>query len=92
MNISVRPVVLLNTLIYVHQVDHRLAIEKLILDIDGKLSYTMIKGASTSDNIQYEVLQRMNEISEDHKLKHKWISRWQLSNPRSNNMIRSRKF
>ena len=61
------------------RMEHRLAIEKLILDIDGRLAYTMIKGASTSDSIQHEVLQRMNEISEDHKLEDRWISRWQLS-------------
>lgn len=39
----------------------------------------MIKAISTNDSIQHEVLQRMNEISEDHELKDRWISRWQLS-------------
>ena len=60
------------------RIEHRLAIEKLILDIDSRLASTMIKGASTSDSIQHEVVQRLNEASENHGLDHRWISKWQM--------------
>ena len=60
------------------RMEHRLAIEKLILDIDSRLASTMIKGASTSDSIEREVIQRLNEISDKHKLEVRWISKWQM--------------
>ena len=61
---------LLETLEECHELKQRLAIERLILDIDNKMSYTMIKVVSNNDSIEHEVLQGMNEISED-KLEHR---------------------
>lgn len=60
--------------------EEKLAIERLILDIDARQSQIMIKALTTEDAIREEVLTTLNTIAEEKKQKERWVSRWQLIN------------
>lgn len=71
-----------------HDAEIRISIERLLLEIENRITHTLVNSAQKEDLIIQHSLQMLNDWAEENKLEERFIDRWSLLKIKSNQYIR----